>query len=495
VVSKMAAERAQNYLDRHKIGPLFENLMASLIKDMPNEPITYLIRMLQKADQRLRSPRGVPDRTKSASSSTLHSKYGIGVAGHAAPKRSIEEPHMALPGGGKAAGIWSSTDLSSSQARSASAKTRPKTAEQKKRGYDKPWLPGSKTGSKKLTETSHRKEKTMPEHREATDEKVKKAAMWNSDTKVTAKDFDDMQQTQQTSQSPTAKENKMIEYEGVKSWAAGDEASYLDKRGSLQHESRRALFDITNDEIDIQEMDSKKRKDEMNADSEMEIIRGKKTRARSNANAKRMKLKALLDDNGSRNSLGNVHEDSMDSSDDEAIEVFEYANDLEDEGVQKVSKSGARVKSRQSDDSVNFQIKIFTQHGKVMTKFQTAGEFSDFDSQVSGTQRKALSDITGSEEDFESVSQIADPQSQRWPSIPPDDEKEPPNVTSGSNVSAGKTEFFAANAPSRSIQIQKEAEEPEVDSQMGESPKMESPVGEGQAWALKAAESSTDFSP
>ena len=38
--------------------------------------------------------------------------------------------------------------------------------------------------------------------------------MWNSDTKVTAKDFDDMQQTQQTSQSPTAKENKMIEYEG-----------------------------------------------------------------------------------------------------------------------------------------------------------------------------------------------------------------------------------------------------------------------------------------
>lgn len=34
--------------------------MASLIKDMPNEPITYLIRMLQKADQRLRSPRGAP---------------------------------------------------------------------------------------------------------------------------------------------------------------------------------------------------------------------------------------------------------------------------------------------------------------------------------------------------------------------------------------------------------------------------------------------------
>ena len=33
------------------------------------------------------------DRAKSASASVLHSKYGIGVSGHAAPKRSIEEPH------------------------------------------------------------------------------------------------------------------------------------------------------------------------------------------------------------------------------------------------------------------------------------------------------------------------------------------------------------------------------------------------------------------
>ena len=38
--------------------------------------------------------------------------------------------------------------------------------------------------------------------------------MWNSDTKVTAKDFDEMQHSQQTSESPTAKESKIIEYEG-----------------------------------------------------------------------------------------------------------------------------------------------------------------------------------------------------------------------------------------------------------------------------------------
>ena len=49
---------------------------------------------------------------------------------------------VALPGGGKnSASAWSSTSLSASHAR-------PPSADQKKRGYQKPWLAGSKTGPK-----------------------------------------------------------------------------------------------------------------------------------------------------------------------------------------------------------------------------------------------------------------------------------------------------------------------------------------------------------
>ena len=72
---------------------------------------------------------------------------------------------MALPGGGKAGALWSSTNLSSSQGRLAS-KGRPKTAEQKKRGYEKPWLSGSKPGSTKAMEAGHKTEKHVPHHRE-----------------------------------------------------------------------------------------------------------------------------------------------------------------------------------------------------------------------------------------------------------------------------------------------------------------------------------------
>ena len=72
---------------------------------------------------------------------------------------------VALPGGGKAGALWSSTNLSSSQGRLPS-KVRPKTADQKKRGYEKPWLSGSKPTSKKLTETEHKPEKTLSQHKE-----------------------------------------------------------------------------------------------------------------------------------------------------------------------------------------------------------------------------------------------------------------------------------------------------------------------------------------
>ena len=73
----------------------------------------------------------------------------------------------ALPGGGKAGALWSSTNLSSSHGRPSSGYGRPKTAEQKKRGYEKPWLSGTKPATKKTAQTTeHKPEKSAPEHRE-----------------------------------------------------------------------------------------------------------------------------------------------------------------------------------------------------------------------------------------------------------------------------------------------------------------------------------------
>nr|XP_054775685.1 uncharacterized protein C8orf34 homolog isoform X2 [Lytechinus pictus] len=49
-------QRVQNYLDRHRISSLFEDLMARLIKNTPQEPVPYLIKILQKFDDKAKKP-------------------------------------------------------------------------------------------------------------------------------------------------------------------------------------------------------------------------------------------------------------------------------------------------------------------------------------------------------------------------------------------------------------------------------------------------------
>lgn len=48
-----SAEKVQEYLKRHKIGVLFEDLMAKVIADMPDDPVIYLARILHlRAEKR-----------------------------------------------------------------------------------------------------------------------------------------------------------------------------------------------------------------------------------------------------------------------------------------------------------------------------------------------------------------------------------------------------------------------------------------------------------
>ncbi|XP_030829705.1 uncharacterized protein C8orf34 homolog isoform X5 [Strongylocentrotus purpuratus] len=49
-------QKVQNYLDRHRISALFEDLMARLIKNTPQEPVPYLIKILQKFDEKSKKP-------------------------------------------------------------------------------------------------------------------------------------------------------------------------------------------------------------------------------------------------------------------------------------------------------------------------------------------------------------------------------------------------------------------------------------------------------
>ncbi|XP_062520289.1 uncharacterized protein C8orf34-like isoform X2 [Corticium candelabrum] len=84
----MAAQRVQAYLDKHKIGALFENLMAKVIQDMPGNPINYLIRVLQKKESKVTGKPVRSEMTSSVSRSSAWAKNDDVNLNAARPKSS-----------------------------------------------------------------------------------------------------------------------------------------------------------------------------------------------------------------------------------------------------------------------------------------------------------------------------------------------------------------------------------------------------------------------
>ena len=109
----MAAQRVQAYLDKHKVGQLFEvsesvvqpnhklstpcfykDLMAKVIHDMPSKPVSYLIKVLQKKEARIVGVSASASHTPTKSAATPKPK--LNAPGNVRPLRSSaskSEPH------------------------------------------------------------------------------------------------------------------------------------------------------------------------------------------------------------------------------------------------------------------------------------------------------------------------------------------------------------------------------------------------------------------
>ena len=44
----MSQQKIAAYMERHKIGPLFEDLMNKILRDQPEEPLIYMLRTVYK---------------------------------------------------------------------------------------------------------------------------------------------------------------------------------------------------------------------------------------------------------------------------------------------------------------------------------------------------------------------------------------------------------------------------------------------------------------
>ena len=453
------AERVQSYLDSHKIGALFEKLMASVIKDMPNEPIQYLMRVLQKMDEKLRSPRGNLDKKMSGSTPLLH-KYGLGLSGHPAPTRSLEDPHVLLPGGKSVAASWGSGDFSGPK-----PPARPSFADPK-RSYSKPWLSGAGSGSKPSAVSSKSKEakgKVMknsekPSH--SNKEKLSRSA-----------------DEQPLSPKNTNKVKTPVRYEGVKTWSSGAEndpsGSVISQQSITTYYHSKPGKESEDIGIEISSKDQVEMMDVSSENSSAVSLTKSSKKARHKSKEQKRRLETLLKETKSKQASTTVEKDS----EDEAIEVMESTDDLEGEGVIHPTSCGVKLSksNKPLDSGSNVQIKICARCAKVMSagQFGGFGGFSETASDIRPTApRSAFSEISASDDDFESVSQVGAENLRRqikWPVISDSEgeekEQQYPAKTSfvgesspkqkhmykgisqRSMLSDNKGDFFEANAP------------------------------------------------
>ncbi|XP_047145315.1 uncharacterized protein C8orf34 [Hydra vulgaris] len=86
----------QVYLHKHDIGRLFEDMMAKLVKEMPNEPVVYLIKLLQNIQ-----PKKVCNMVNPVPNNEIK------LTGSSIPKKYSQDPQVILPGSKPPVSLWS----------------------------------------------------------------------------------------------------------------------------------------------------------------------------------------------------------------------------------------------------------------------------------------------------------------------------------------------------------------------------------------------------
>lgn len=202
----MAAQRVQAYLERHRIGALFEDLMAKVIKDTPEDPIAYLIKVLKRLYSE--GSKG-PGSSLPPSGSKTSFARSMGLTGTSVGRHSFDEGRSVL------AKSWAGPD-----SHIEGSKFRPGSASKATAGrdYPRPWLSGSKPG--KTIEALDR-DNTRPPPRKAHTHNENEKPPWNAKTAVPSHDFDEWFNMQH--RQPRTTDEDFRDYQGTSSWGRNGE--------------------------------------------------------------------------------------------------------------------------------------------------------------------------------------------------------------------------------------------------------------------------------
>ncbi|XP_067665360.1 uncharacterized protein C8orf34 homolog isoform X1 [Haliotis asinina] len=385
--------RMQNYMEKHKIGPLFEDLMNKVLRDMPEDPLVYVLRAVYK-------------------------KAGLEIP------QDIRHGGLRRSPSGMARGRSKSPDkMPVSSSADAALGTR---------DYDKPWKsqakrlkPKKSSDDAELSRSQSSRlhsaplsDSTVGELLRVTPVKLARRQRpdWNSDVKMKTTSFDELWEDT----SPLKRDDPVrSETVGImkKSWARvglDDEDDNIYSSNKYTG-PRHAHFKSDEDLLAAENIVSS-RKD--NVYQEKTVGKSKSSRSHKlNAAQHRQELEKLLLESEKRpTDLGYTEEPG---EDDEALEMLEDADDLRREGVTNIPASGYRLskimRQRQSEPTVKLNINLFPRPEPAPSvQGDPYEEYGVYDSDMEYRPRAGSPSGVESDDEFESVSQVTGPRRPVW---------------------------------------------------------------------------------
>lgn len=416
------------YMEKHRLTPLFEDLMNRVLQEQPDDPVVFLIKCLYK---------------KAAIPLPKDLKPG-NVLQKSSPERIMKRSKSPE----KVSQSWG-------------VASRPDLVD---RAYDKPWL--SNSNKSKLKE-EHRQEGSLkPEKRQKSG--------WVSDTKVSAATFDELFETEQSTKPDlcTSKHKKEDTVTDItKAWAKG---AGLEDSEDVNYRSRGYRGPLCQRKNDDDDDGDPLAGEIMLAKEEMEATQSqprlaKQISAKIEAVKHKQDLVKILQE-CDQSSTDSGFSPENDDVQDDAIELLEDPDDLICEGVTNISKSGYKLsrilRQRKEEANVKLNINLFTGSSPPGSEVGFApydNYESDFERPPTGMsyQSNKYSEFSPdvSDEEFESVSQVVGPRQPVWSA--PDSDLEPQHHNASRKLGQGR---LIATAPVRFDDRALPAQSPETEN-------------------------------
>lgn len=392
----MATQKGvQDYLEKHKISALFEDLMSKLVNTLPSEPVPYLIKILQKFEEKTKKQ---------------HSK-DVGKA-----RTPVKPKSPATPTEPKRSRPTVVRTMSSGTSEWAVLPTLPGMGED--RGYERPWV----QNMKKITRSPDSSVEDAPRVRKPKRAEAKQAG--DGDKPPTP------QGRPKKSHAKLTANSELWAVEGEESASRMPAESDQPRPTSQQQEEI-----LMKEELSTKILGRKVSREEKIVKEEQEtVVEQRKAKPGQKSKEHKRELAELVASQREVETLtfldtGEDEGNVMDPVVEEATDIFEDADDLMDEGLSSAKSSGQKVKKKKSSQGAAVKVTMCNTCARVIkgdgsSDVRSFGAFTSLESSSSSEMKhSSYRTATGgqhgglmSDDDFESASQVSGPRQPVWES-------------------------------------------------------------------------------